>query len=392
MLPELQEALAVLGETQPRLAESSQLYDSLLSGERPTRIPIAPGTTWYGFYRARLGVSLDEYLSDPETALKTELNTLSCALREFPEEDVNPSSIAVRINREQNSSVASAYCEVRHLGDEVGGYMAVPALQSIEDVGKLKVPHPAEIPAVQRVVEFGDYFLRQLDGQIPVSVPVPIMPFTDAAMIRGDTGFIYDLVDNPQEAKHLLEIAVETEIRVVKYVRERLGLCEPDTIGMADDATCYLSPQLYEEFAAPYERMAIDALSKSGKTSSVHLCGPSMHLLEIIKREFDPQTMLISYFGNVAQASGMMGRTALRGNADPRVLKQGTRSQIREHVLECLAQGSQHGPYYFASGTEGWLVGTPTESIHYAYSLIKDYKCQNEGGGNESQPNGAEGV
>ena len=374
MLPELTELLEVLDQAKERLAEADELYDSLLAGQRPSRIPIAASSSSYIYHLPHLGVAPEDYFSDPETALRTELRARSWCLREFPEEDV--SGVAVGIHRESNSTVASAFCEVTVFHDAVGGYMVEPALETIKDVNKLRVPRPEDLPAVQRVASAGDYFRRQLDGHIEFSVPVPIMPFTDASAIRGDTQFIYDLVDHPREAKLLLEIAVETQIRTVKYFRERLGLPEPDGIGIGDDGTSYLSPQMYEEFAVPYELMAVKELSKTGRVSGVHICGPSMHLLDVIKRELNPQTMLISYYGNIAEASPIMGSTALRGNADPRVVRDGTLEKIRGHVIECLEQGSQHGPYYFSSGTESWLTGTPVESIHYVYSVIKEYERQ----------------
>jgi uroporphyrinogen-III decarboxylase len=254
--------------------------------------------------------------------------------------------------------------------------MTVPRLESIKDVGKLKVPNPDEIPAVRRISRFAEYFLKHIRDRIPINIPVPIMPSTNAAMIRGETEFMYDLIDHPKEAKQLLEIAVETEVRVVKHFRELLGCSEPETIGLADDAVCYFSPQLYEEFAVPYERIAIEALSKTGKARSFHICGPSMHLLEIIKKHLDPQEMLISHLGNVTNASEVMPGTILRGNADPQVLKDGPRDKIRDHILECLSQGETCDLYCFASGTDSWYRDTPIENMHYAYAVIKEYEHQ----------------
>ena len=374
MLPELEELLEILDQNKDELAESRRLYDILLAGRQPSRIVISPGTRDYGFYLPHLGVAGEDYFNDADTALRTELKTLSWRLREFPEEDV--SDVSIGIHRESNSVVASAFSDVRLRSDVVGGYMIVPLLESISDVRKLKVPRPEDIPAVNRVVEFGDHFLSHLDGHVAIRVPVPIMPYSDAAMIRGDTQFVYDIIDHPHEAKALLEIATETQIRVLKYLRQRLGLSEPDATGIADDATSYLSPGLFEEFAVPYEQMAAEALSKTGRIENIHICGPSMHLLEVIKRELNPQSMLISYFGSIAQASPIMGRTALRGSVNPSVVKEGTRQEIREHILESLAQGSQHEPYYFASGTECWLLGTPVENVRYVYSVVKEYDRQ----------------
>ena len=377
MLPELEELLGIVDREKGRLTESERLYDSLVAGKQPERIPIAFSAGDEAFNMAELGMTIGEYRSDPDIALRFELKAQSWRLQEFPEEDATPSSFSARIVTECNSFVASAHSQVGYFPDKVG-YTVVPALESIKDVGKLKVPRPEDMPSVQRVTRFAEHYMRHLDGHLPISVPVPIMPFTDAAMIRGDTQFIYDLIDHPREARQLLDIAVETEVRVIRYFRKLLGESEPDAVGMADDATSYLSPALYEEFAVPYERMAFEALSKTGRASSIHICGPSMHLLEVIKRELDPESMLISWFGNLAEASRIMPGTILRGNANDFIVKEGTREQIRAHLIECMEQASQCELYHFASGSDGWGVGTPVENIHYAYSVIKEYERQHD--------------
>ena len=387
MLPEMEELLRVLDQGKEKLAESRSLYESLEAGERPERVPINPGCTNEQFKVLKQGLTMGEYRSHPETALKTELKSWSWSLQEFPEEDATAISVAPRI--QGGATVAAAFCEVEHF-DHHAGFGVKPALADIKDVDKLKVPHPEEVPSVQRLCEFADYFVRQLgdhvgdtpggtsDGrwvdssQISLAFSVPVMPFTEAAMIRGETDFLMDLVLHPREAKQLIEIATEAEVRIIKYLRKRYGLSDPGICGVADDAVSMLSPEMYEEFAVPYQKMAIEQLSSAGKVS-YHLCGQSQHLLSSIKEYIDPLYINISYFTDLTYASEIMGDTIFLGGPNPRVVLQGSREAIRENVLDTLQQGIRHGLYMFGAATSAWDPETPIENIHHAYSLVREH-------------------
>lgn len=385
MLLELQELLEVLDKHEEKITKSRNLYESLESGQRPERVPIFPSTQGpEQFNVLKLGSSMGEYRSDPETALKIELKKWSWGLQNLPEEDVKQVVVGPRIDGA--STVVGAFCEVKFFPYH-SGFGVKPALRSIKDVNKLKVPPVEEISSVKRKVKFLDYFVGQfgdyIDGtlgrtargiqlkKIGLSFCVPVMPFTDAAMIGGETDFLMNLLLHPREAKKLIEIAAETEIRIIRYLRKRYGLSDPEIIGIADDAVSMLSPELFEEFALPSQKAALQLLSPPNVKVNYHLCGQSQHLLGSIKKFINPLYMNISYFTDLEYASKVMKDTILLGGPNPHIVAQGTREEIRQSTLKTLKQGIQHGLFMFGSPTSGWDAETPIENIRYVYSLVK---------------------
>jgi len=169
------------------------------------------------------------------------------------------------------------------------------------------------------------------------------------------------------------EIITEAEVRIIRYLRRRYGLSDSKILGIADDAVSMLSPELFEEFAVPYQKEVTQRLSPPNGRVNYHLCGQSQHLLGSIRKHINPLYMDISYFTDLGYASRIMKDTILLGGPHPRVVLRESREKIRQNVVSVLKQGIQHGLYIFGSGTSAWDPETPVENIHYTYSVVKEY-------------------
>ena len=51
-------------------------------------------------------------------------------------------------------------------------------------------------------------------------------------------------------------------------------------IGAGDAAASLISPNMYREFALPYEQIVVDAIHSAGGLVKLHICGNTTHLLQ----------------------------------------------------------------------------------------------------------------
>jgi hypothetical protein len=77
--------------------------------------------------------------------------------------------------------------------------------------------------------------------------------FTIACQLVGPEKFFLDIIDRPDFAKKLMNIIIEKEISWNEFVKKEMSLPK-EGVSMTDDFAPYLSTELYEEFALPYEK------------------------------------------------------------------------------------------------------------------------------------------
>ena len=106
-------------------------------------------------------------------------------------------------------------------------------------------------------------------------------PFTLACEIAGNQEFIFDCIERPDFAHRMLDIVTEKEITWIEFVKRELGASQ-DGLFMMDDLAPYLSPDLYEEFALPYEKRIREHF---GGYCSFHFCLMANHLLHYLRDE-----------------------------------------------------------------------------------------------------------
>lgn len=110
----------------------------------------------------------------------------------------------------------------------------------------------------------------------------------DAACLVGIEALIMATFDDPEWVHELLGILLE---RKLAYARSLVG-AKYDLIelGGGDASSTVISPKLFDEFVAPYDRQIIKAAHDSGQRIAYHTCGGMMPLLERIA-DMEPDAM-----------------------------------------------------------------------------------------------------
>jgi hypothetical protein len=148
-----------------------------------------------------------------------------------------------------------------------------------------------ENPWYRKYLAFADTLVKRAAGGFPVSHGALVGPADLAALLRGHSRSILDLLDEPEKAGRLLDRLGEIVDQVTSSLWRRLPLFQDGyfdaqyqlwapgpIIRMQEDASALYSPDLYRRFLREVDRR----LAARYPCSFMHLHSTSMFLLEEI--------------------------------------------------------------------------------------------------------------
>jgi hypothetical protein len=205
------------------------------------------------------GISQGSYFTDLESAIEVSAR--------FP--DLFEAATGFRQPLSYSTPV-TAYEGVASLGGELvfpaehqpmvrnqGHVLAAP-----EDVDRLVVPDPWKTPRFLRFVEWRRDLRRRFGDKAVGGVAGQEGPITTAGLLRGERFFLDCAMDRPR-AHRLLEVVTDTFITFTRASREVEGTA-PRVVGIADDYSGLIGPDMWPDLVLPYYRRIIDALGPDG--------------------------------------------------------------------------------------------------------------------------------
>lgn len=187
------------------------------------------------------------------------------------------------------------------------GPTPLAVFESINDVAELDVPSldAGIIPDVQRILRF---YRERLPEWIHLVTPMPCGPFSVAMELRG-MDIIYDLVDQPDLCRHLIEICALAQVRVEHAFRAITGapprqerhVTNFGILGagrrLGEDSFVNLSPDMMRDFCLPGFRLANERM---GGRAHIHFCSLAHsrfeHVYPVLAAS-DDVTVVSSQFG-----------------------------------------------------------------------------------------------
>ena len=183
--------------------------------------------------------------------------------------------------------VAEAFgCEVVFEGRE--DPWTRPAVSDLAQVWQIKPPKVGESYMIRRTFEWIDFAQRKLGAEVPVWTMDLQSPFSVAAHIVDATDLLAACYTDPKAVHHLCDMITDFSIEMMQQHIARMERPNfpgrnfpsiPDNIGIciADDTPLImLSPEMYREFALPYNSRIGDAFSGI----HIHSCGDYRHNME----------------------------------------------------------------------------------------------------------------
>ena len=175
----------------------------------------------------------------------------------------------------------------------------------------------------------------------------------DACCLAGTSEMILAAFDDPGWVHSFLSILRDRKMAWVRSLRGvRYDLLE---LGGGSASTTVISPGMFEEFVAPYDRAVIDAAHDAGQRVVYHTCGGMMPILERIAdmgpdamETFTPKGM--GGDADLREAKRRIGdRVCLIGGFDQFHHFQGcTPAETRRAVRRCFEEAGDGGGYILA--------------------------------------------
>lgn len=214
--------------------------------------------------------------------------------------------------------------------------------------------------------------VRKASGSItdrPVLAGV-IGPYSLAARLIGVTEIMMDCYDEPELVNTVLEKAASFLIDYCRAFKE----AGANGVMMAEPVTGLLSPEMADEFSAPYVKRIVDAVQDDGFLVIYHNCGGSV----LAMMDSILSTGSAAYhFGNAIDMREALlsvpKDVVIMGNLDPvGDLKDGTPESVRAAVLGLLESCGGYGNFILSSGCDIPPL-TPWENIEAFFQASKEY-------------------
>jgi len=244
-------------------------------------------------------------------------------------------------------------------------------LRNEEDVDKLQIPDPNKDGRMPVWLEAAKILVHEAGKSVWIMGRADQGPFSLAAELRGIERFVVDLYRNPTLAHELLRKTTEASVTFAKAMHET-GI-HMTAFGESIGGPDFVSPKLYEEFAYPYEKEAIEKLHAAGVPVSLHICGAATKILPLMAGtgadilEIDQKVDL----GIAKELVG--GRTTLMGNLDPtNVLYLGSTEIVENASKECIKKAGKGGGLILSSGCSV-PMRTPFKNIEAMVHAAEKY-------------------
>ena len=353
-----------------QLEESRKRVEKALDFEEPDRVPVS--INLQGPYYAWLfGVPLSLYYTDLKAMLHVQVKGLKWRL-EWLRDDITGIGVNLDLGAIAESLVFGCEIVMPDERDPWRSPWIVPCIETLEDIDRLEVPDPRDIPAVREVyrrLEELRRLARERYGDLPVSGGLQIHPPVSAAgSLLGPQRLYAWLYRYPSEMHKLFRKLEEAFVELKRLHHEVTG-AEPGWLHLADDHAGYLSRRMYEEFSLPYNLRLYERFGS--KYRYLHMDSPMHHIADIVRDVYRVHHADLGVESDIrAIAREFKGRVSFNGNADWRTLLSGSLEQIEMEVEKYIWYAAPGGGYIFDNGGETY-AGVPPEALRYEVEYAK---------------------
>lgn len=243
-------------------------------------------------------------------------------------------------------------------------YSPVPLITGCQDIGRLKITEPASSRRMNDRLEAVRLLKSRTGNEVPVIgwVEGAVAESCDLVDV---SNCLCEMLDEPEAMHELLTICLE---QAELFARAQLE-AGADIIGIGDAACSLIGPDLYEEFALPYQQKLISGIHDAGGKVKLHICGNLNPVLHLVAKT-GADIVDLDYMVDLRKACDIFPETScLNGNFDPvQILLQGDIKTIDQAVKECLACAGLHRTM-ISAGCEVPTF-TPPENLEEVWHVL----------------------
>jgi MtaA/CmuA family methyltransferase len=326
-----------------------QRVQAVLRGELPDRVPVCLHNFMIAAREA--AIPMEKYRVDPEAIARAHLMAVEkygydCILL-----DTDTTMLAEAMG-------AKSKC-----APDEPGRIVMPAIQSLEQVGQLKVVNPETDGRIPALIEAIKLIAQQVGNEIAIRGNADQAAFGLACLVRGIEDFLIDLAldpDNPA-IHQLLEVCYQSHLAVHRALFK--AGAHFTSMGDSLAGPDVTSPSMFGRFALPYQVRLVKDLAAEGIFVVIHICGDTTKILDDLSK-YDPCGFELDYKTDAQRAKQTVGpHHVLFGNIDPSgVIANGTPEEVRECTRQLIAVWKPGGRFVLNAGC-AIPPTTPPENI-----------------------------
>jgi uroporphyrinogen decarboxylase len=251
--------------------------------------------------------------------------------------------------------IAQAMGSQYHLREFEVPMLDQPAVIDYQQIEELQIPEPGSKGRLGVYLEAIERLYRLAGDVLPVFAYIPC-PFTTAGGLRGAENFLMDTIVAAEMAHNLLEISLQSAQKF--YSQCMLAGALPVLVDPLASGSV-ISRRTYAEFALPYEKRFIDHLHRFDLDVTLHICGDTSRMLDLIKQT---GADLFSFdLVDITSVEEEMGdEVRLVGNLPPASLLPTSQMEVQELTRTALAAGIRNRKgFVLSSGCEVPIMCAP---------------------------------
>jgi uroporphyrinogen decarboxylase len=244
-------------------------------------------------------------------------------------------------------------------------------IASWEDMDKLKEIDLAKNERVQIWLETCRLIKQHFRDEVYVRGNCDQAPFSVASMVRGAQEWMIDLMMPGPEVTQLLDYCTGVCVQFI----ELMAGTGVDMISNGDSPAGpeMISPEMFRQYALPYEKKLVDAAHAQGLPYLNHICGNTeMILADMLESGTDG--LELDYKTDIRKILSVMGESHLFvGNIDPSgVLALGSKELVRAKTKDLL-DIYRDSPRLIVNAGCAIPPKTPSENIRELVDTVRTY-------------------
>ncbi len=307
------------------------------------RVPVYPIVA--SFAGCLDGLSIEEYCTDPQKAIKAQLNYF---------ERYQPDVILAYNDLAKEAEAVG--CGVKY-SDYVVPSIATHVLQ--EDKGKLaklSIPDPK---AAGRLPGF----LEMCEGLMAAKLPtatgaVLVGPWTIAMLMRNPEMLLLDTFEDPAFIHELMRFTTDyCKVFGDEVLKTKIGLSFSEPTA----SISLISPDNYREFIAPYHKELVEYFKTKKVGLTTHICGTTYPIYDdliqagftTISIDLDQQSDPKLHVDQLKRLKEVAKkRVVVIGNVDATLFERATKEEIEAEVRRCVDTAARDSAFILSTSCE----------------------------------------
>ncbi len=331
--------------------------ESALRGEQPDRTPVMLHNFLLAVKEA--GFTMSEYREDPKCMAEAHIRAVETYQYDGVVVDLDTATLAgsvgVSIDYPENRPACS------HL----------PLLENLDDIGTLPRKPLENSKYVQNWLEGTRLVKEHFGDEIYVRGNCDQCGFGLASMIRSPQEWMMDLLTDPDAAMGLLDYAADVSADFIRLMAQTGA----DMVSNGDSPAGpdMISPEMYRQFALPFEKRNADAAHAAGVPYLLHICGDATVILDGMV-ETGADALELDYKTDIHKIrEACEGNVTFIGNIDPSgVLALGSMGKVIAKTEELL-QVFAGNPRFILNAGCAIPAETPPENLHAMIQTARNF-------------------